>query len=572
METDRIKTCQNCSVAKIRCHRSQLEGPCDRCRRLHKDCAFRPARRRLNQRPRDSHNDPLASIEAKLDQLLSYHEAGQPESAASASATPDVCDVMGAGLVSSKAAEYYIELYKSNLTPHFPFVVIHPDVSAEQLRQERPLLFLAVLTAAAFGDVPVQRSLAKRMRDALGQSVAGHGDMSFEMLQALLVHIAWTQFHPHPKRYTQYLQFAISVIVDQRLERPPRSFPLKTHVGASVDDHIVQPPLRSNDVLRAVAGCYYLSSTVSTLLQKLNTFQYTDYIGDCCKALSATPEFPTDKFLHSIIQLQRSMESIDPYPFAIGSATTADIPEVDYSRIQVDLENLRMNMPFTLNESCLVFMLFHAVQLHAVQMRLFLSGLRAGVSNDIQELDEGFKAANALFGYYLSLPLRRESTFNNSEWLQLSFALTVGAKLMFAASDHMLARAAKELRASLDMSAIFRQVLLRLNALEPPAADGPEEPDVFRQYGQRVKRMQTWFEDRFVRAQECEQATGLSGTNERAGHGGPQMSGGEMLLPELQPLGGLGAYDAQLASFFPHELQTAYGWSDWAAYPNFFGH
>lgn len=98
---------------------------------------------------------------------------------------------MGAGLVSSKAAEYYVELYKSNLTPHFPFVVIHPDVSAEQLRQERPLLFLAVLTAAAFGDVPVQRSLAKRMRDALGQSVAGHGDMSFEMLQALLVHIAW---------------------------------------------------------------------------------------------------------------------------------------------------------------------------------------------------------------------------------------------------------------------------------------------------------------------------------------------------------------------------------------------
>lgn len=92
--------------------------------------------------------------------------------------------------------------------------------------------------------------------------------------------------------------------------------------------------------------------SVSTLLQKLNTFQYTDYIGDCCKALSATPEFPTDKFLHSIIQLQRSMESIDPYPFAIGSATTADIPEVDYSRIQVDLENLRMNMPFTLNESC----------------------------------------------------------------------------------------------------------------------------------------------------------------------------------------------------------------------------
>ncbi|KAL1632630.1 hypothetical protein SLS56_003529 [Neofusicoccum ribis] len=255
METDTVRTCQNCAHAKIRCNRSRPEG---------------------------SRSDGLASIEAKLDHLISLHASPQPTLTGSRTATPDACDVVDAGAVTFQAAEYYVELYKSTLTPHFPFVVLPQDTSAQQLRREKPLLFLAVLASAAYGDVAVQRDLAMRMRNVIAEYLAGRGSMSFELLQALLVHLAWlasnvkppdysaltlfrSQYHPKPKRYSQYLQLAVSIIVDQRLDRHPRTRRWKTHVGASAEEHFdeAQPPYasRSPDVQRAVAGCYYLSSS-----------------------------------------------------------------------------------------------------------------------------------------------------------------------------------------------------------------------------------------------------------------------------------------------------------------------
>lgn len=72
-----------------------------------------------------------------------------------------------------------------------------------------------------------------------------------------------SQYHPRPKRYSQYLQLAISIIIDQRLGRPPRIVPWKTHVGSNVDEQAEPaqpPPTQPNDIQRAISGCYYLSS------------------------------------------------------------------------------------------------------------------------------------------------------------------------------------------------------------------------------------------------------------------------------------------------------------------------
>ncbi|GME25998.1 hypothetical protein GTA08_BOTSDO08363 [Neofusicoccum parvum] len=363
METDTVRTCQNCAHAKIRCNRSRPEGSCDRCQRLDKECVFRPARRRFNAPPREPRSDGLASIEAKLDHLISLHASPQPTLTGSRTATPDACDVVDAGAVTFQAAEYYVELYKSTLTPHFPFVVLPQDTSAQQLRREKPLLFLAVLASAAYGDVAVQRDLAMRMRNVIAEYLAGRGSMSFELLQALLVHLAWSQYHPKPKRYSQYLQLAVSIIVDQRLDRHPRTRRWKTHVGASAEEHFdeAQPPhaSRSPDVQRAVAGCYYLSSSISTLLQKLNTFQCNTYIEDCCKSLSAEPKFPTDRYLHSIIYLQRITESIDPPSDSENMAAhpSAGTATSNFEHFHSTISSFEVNVPFHMSDSDMVMML-----------------------------------------------------------------------------------------------------------------------------------------------------------------------------------------------------------------------
>jgi len=63
--------------------------------------------------------------------------------------------------------------------------------------------------------------------------------------------------------------------------------------------------------MRAVLGCYYLSSSVSTVLQKMCTFPYIAYLDTCCASLDRSREYPTDKYIAPIIQLQHLMEMAD---------------------------------------------------------------------------------------------------------------------------------------------------------------------------------------------------------------------------------------------------------------------
>ncbi|KAK0637789.1 hypothetical protein DIS24_g10445 [Lasiodiplodia hormozganensis] len=302
-QVETVRTCQNCAHAKIRCLRSQPAGACDRCRRLRKDCVFRPARRRFgggsgggsahhpapplpgsaattttasvgdglaaitnsgngaaaNEGSQQQQQQQLASIEAKLDRLLSLHHGGNgstgqasatsfynaprpPSSSSPASSynpptVPASCssssttavhpplearsnsvagasthsaggDIIDDGIISLKQAQHCIQLYRTALTPHFPFVVLDDadgdedgDAAAvvQRLRRERPFLFLAVVTAASFEDVGVQRECGRRLREVVGERVAGRGGgrgrrnagVDVDFLMGLLVGLAW---------------------------------------------------------------------------------------------------------------------------------------------------------------------------------------------------------------------------------------------------------------------------------------------------------------------------------------------------------------------------------------------
>lgn len=207
-------------------------------------------------------------------------------------------------------------------------------------------------------------------------------------------------------------------------------------------------------------------------------------------------------------------------------------------------------------------MLFHTVELHNVQMRLF-GHPPLGTPYDVGVLSEGFKAATSLLGLYLSLPLRREIFFNNTEWMQLSFALTVAAKLMFAAADHSISEQTKGLRDSLDLPGILRQAVLRLGVLVSSATDDQGELDVFTKYQHVVKRLQTWFEERYARGQPGAQAVDASGIHGQDGSHISQPLESGLLLPNLQSVEAMAAYDLQLATLFP-ELQMDDSLGDWA--------
>lgn len=98
-------------------------------------------------------------------------------------------DVIDQGILTMDAATLLLESFKKTMMPHLPFVVF--SATAAELRQEKPFVFLTVLTAALYDNMPMQRTLAEVVKQVISNRVIFGGEISFELLQGLLIHLAW---------------------------------------------------------------------------------------------------------------------------------------------------------------------------------------------------------------------------------------------------------------------------------------------------------------------------------------------------------------------------------------------
>lgn len=93
-----------------------------------------------------------------------------------------------------EAAGRYLEIFRTVMVHRFPFVVISPSVTAQELREEKPFLFLTVLAAAAYENMPLQRRLGKEIKQVVSNRVIMSGESSLEVIQGILIYLAWYVF------------------------------------------------------------------------------------------------------------------------------------------------------------------------------------------------------------------------------------------------------------------------------------------------------------------------------------------------------------------------------------------
>lgn len=100
---------------------------------------------------------------------------------------------MDEDIVSTERAETLVEIYKTDMMPHFPFVIIPPSVTSDELRHTKSFLFLAILSVASFHDLETQDKLFHRFKYLVSDKVLLGGDdcLQLEYLQGLLIALAW---------------------------------------------------------------------------------------------------------------------------------------------------------------------------------------------------------------------------------------------------------------------------------------------------------------------------------------------------------------------------------------------
>ncbi|GCB23052.1 transcriptional regulator WAR1 [Aspergillus awamori] len=504
-----VRTCQNCARAKIRCNRHGATGSCERCERLGKECHFPETRSTNGGTKRESKDRRIDLLEAKVDQLLATSVSPSLRGNSTANGSPASTvsqskDAIDKGLLTVEAANMLLNEFRTTLMPHCPFVVVPPQTSAESLRKDKPFLFLTILTATLYDNMPLQRMLEKEVKKKVSDCMIYDGPISFEVLQGLLVHIAWCQYHSRPRRFSQYLHLAISIITDLQLDRAHEYRLWRTRVNFNPEEH-KESVSWGHDERRAVLGIFYFSSSVSQILHKQCTFPYMPYFDDCCKLLATDAEYASDQHLLHIVQLQRLSERITfiSSQNILGTHGPGSSSERSFREMKLELEQYRASLPCPLNENNILYMQYYTAELYLCQISLFdhkpsTQSPRREVPFQIEALRMGLIAAKALLDHYVCLPLRSEMAFNNAIWIQIGFALTLACKLVVAASEPSIQPHTAELCRALDISSMLSRCILRIQALVTSSLDASGDRDVFYHYEQRLKRVQWWFENRML--------------------------------------------------------------------------
>ena len=146
------------------------------------------ARRDLNSSPDklyvENDSDPLPDSTSVVDT-----SGFAPRRSPDISTGQDTLEVVNQSINPADAESFYGR-FRSDFVHYFPFVVIAPSVTAVQLRQQYPLLWLCIMTVAST-DTGQQLFLSKNVRETLVREVYVVGTRNLDLLLAILVYIAW---------------------------------------------------------------------------------------------------------------------------------------------------------------------------------------------------------------------------------------------------------------------------------------------------------------------------------------------------------------------------------------------
>jgi hypothetical protein len=247
---------------------------------------------------------------------------------------------------------------------------------------------------------------------------------------------------------------------------------------------------------------------IAVLVQKHSTFAHLPYLEECCNSLSRANEYQYDKYISHIIRLQFIAEKIDS--FAAKHGIELEHPgsgsELYITNLKSELEGFHHQLPFDLNESRMLKQAMYtggtiltltallATQYHATGLSLYQVSLT--IANQHPQprsmtfcswRDEITLAAqisaNAILTKYIGFPPGEEYGFNNTQWVQMAFALLVLYR-------HTVTTSKPEQKAALFHT--LSQVRLRVGALSTPHVDVNGARDVFFDFRRRVLRIESW--------------------------------------------------------------------------------
>ncbi|KAF2732603.1 hypothetical protein EJ04DRAFT_440740 [Polyplosphaeria fusca] len=353
---------------------------------------------------------------------------------------PPIDDDLFKDLIATKQADSLLAEYRI-MFGSSPYVPIPATASTHELATTKPMLLLAILTAASWREHHRQMALDKLYRTELANRAIIRPRRTVSLVQSIVVYLSWYHFvFSHKTQQTfSLLQLAIGIAIDltlhQRSRRPFVDFPGRPP----------QPQLSAGEQRerqRTFLGCYHLSSALSSGLSKPNLLKYTEYMAECWKRLRDDMEYPSDKMIGPLISLRRIDDQIhdafytdDALDLSFGDSRIF----MNMRFIESQLDDWRSDNTSNKLQRVLDFAYAYAeMQLHSIALRPPSSSgaQHDGSSAQLRSLWSALEAGKRFFDMLLAFPATEYHLLTFSDWMQLPYVVITVARLCMPNENH----------------------------------------------------------------------------------------------------------------------------------------
>ena len=300
------KACVGCRKLKIRCiiDESSDGRRCQRCTKNDQECVFAQIQRRKQRKRTDVRVAELEKELLSMRNMLgrdgnatisSQGDAPKASSSVSLSlpqsppaeesrTSPSVCPSIGSDapqapncdsdLIPGDLARSLFETYNGDLIAHYPAVIFPKGYSVEDLRRERPTLFLAVMAVAAReAYTELSRVLDRQVLQSYANRVFMGSEQSLELVQSMIITAVW--YSPPEKqssgqhKFYEYIHMAATMALDlglgsrpsDRIEYgPPGSIDYGNSHSSETAQANQDPEKSKAENSRTLLACYLMCS------------------------------------------------------------------------------------------------------------------------------------------------------------------------------------------------------------------------------------------------------------------------------------------------------------------------
>ncbi|KAH8895420.1 hypothetical protein GQ53DRAFT_715081 [Thozetella sp. PMI_491] len=481
------RACLECRNSKTRCIwlADMGVGKCKRCSRSKRPCTFSEsstARRQQTSR--------VNKLEEKIDGLVSLLHASrqipgqallqtpypsalsvqplaslndaaaapsdipnhvvQPDPSASerearfhTSLVPDSVEIIPDFMITFSEANRLLDLYRTSLSPNFPFLPVPQTTTAQGLYAMQPLLFKVIMHVVA----PQTRRI----------------QLDFDR---------W--FHCHiAQQVTNLLHLAIGQVIDLGLDQPPRLLPVSAVMATDeMRARLPPPPVQTLAHKRAMLGCYFICASISNLFRKMVRFPYTVYHTTCCNDLSDATEYASDQLLVALVQIQRIAGRISatflPPELGGDAVEFSGSSYMVISTIANELHSLKEALPREVQDDDIFVLNYRGTLLRVYEPAVHARGSSASgdwtnPGHRTEALWACLEASKTLFEAFQAVSLDKFAYLPFPGVGYLSFSVMTSASLLFLNDAEWDVHVARK---SLDFANLLGQIGLRYDELD----------------------------------------------------------------------------------------------------------